>query len=543
MDIGFETIGNATLIFHDRGPVLATDPWIEDSCYFGSWILAHEIPEEQKAAIQACKYLWISHGHPDHLSYPSLQGLRDKTILLPDHFGSRIKDSFEADGFQVEVLKDGVWTQLSDRLRVASISDYNQDAVLLADIGGRLVVNLNDAGDRGCGEFLLNTVRKYDKSFLLRLVCYGDADMINFFDEDGNHILPAAAERPPLLPDILEGLRYSGCTGAIPFSSLHKYQRADSVWTNDHVTPIEAYPIGRFEGRYDLLPAFVRYDCSTDEYQTINPRALPDRVVAPEEFGDSWSDVLDPDDQKKLREYFERFEHLGTFLDFLRFRVGGKEHVIEYKTRGFDRGITFEVPRGSLMQSLEWQIFDDLLIGNFMKTTVHGKFADKGNPALYPDFTPFIAKYGDNGLCHSAEDLARYAAAYQERGFYAPGPSPATASCSPPRASGPSRCAAGRRAPQDGAPRWSASRMDKRARSACVTASGTGTPAARKWAALPKCVSATTSVAESGRNSPRPAHKSSRNPSRSIESITWGEEHRGMGGLLSVSHAQPEETA
>lgn len=87
MDLGFETIGNACLICHDKGPVLATDPWIKGSAYFGSWTTSHVIPEEQLSHVKACKYLWISHGHPDHLSQESLAELKDKEILLPDHFG------------------------------------------------------------------------------------------------------------------------------------------------------------------------------------------------------------------------------------------------------------------------------------------------------------------------------------------------------------------------------------------------------------------------------------------------------------------------
>ena len=90
MDLGFETIGNATLIAHDGGPVLATDPWIVGPAYFGSWTTSHMIPPEQLAAIHACPFLWISHGHPDHLSPASLATLADKTILLPDHVGGRI---------------------------------------------------------------------------------------------------------------------------------------------------------------------------------------------------------------------------------------------------------------------------------------------------------------------------------------------------------------------------------------------------------------------------------------------------------------------
>jgi L-ascorbate metabolism protein UlaG (beta-lactamase superfamily) len=87
MEAGFETIGNATLICYDRAPVLVTDPWIVGSAYFGSWILSHEIPEEQMSAIKSCEYVWISHGHPDHLSGESLDMLKNKKILLPDHVG------------------------------------------------------------------------------------------------------------------------------------------------------------------------------------------------------------------------------------------------------------------------------------------------------------------------------------------------------------------------------------------------------------------------------------------------------------------------
>ena len=38
VELGFETIGNATCTVFDEGkPILTTDPWIEDFPYFGSW--------------------------------------------------------------------------------------------------------------------------------------------------------------------------------------------------------------------------------------------------------------------------------------------------------------------------------------------------------------------------------------------------------------------------------------------------------------------------------------------------------------------------
>ena len=105
MEAGFETIGNATLICYDRAPVLVTDPWIVGSAYFGSWILSHEIPAEQMNAIKNCEYVWISHGHPDHLSVESLNMLRNKKILLPDHVGSRIVDVMRQEWFLLHYIE------------------------------------------------------------------------------------------------------------------------------------------------------------------------------------------------------------------------------------------------------------------------------------------------------------------------------------------------------------------------------------------------------------------------------------------------------
>ena len=147
MDLGFETIGNATLICHDQGPVLATDPWLTGAAYFGSWVLGHEIPAEQLANVRACQFLWISHGHPDHLSIASLEGLRGKVLLLPDHVGGRIRRELEGLGFTTRVLPDGLWVELSPRLRVCCVADYNQDAHLLLDLDGRLLVDANDASE------------------------------------------------------------------------------------------------------------------------------------------------------------------------------------------------------------------------------------------------------------------------------------------------------------------------------------------------------------------------------------------------------------
>ena len=88
VELGFETIGNATVTVFDSGkPIISTDPWIIGSPYFGSWTHKHSIPDNQKENILNSKYFWLSHGHPDHIDFESLNLIRDSKILIPDHFG------------------------------------------------------------------------------------------------------------------------------------------------------------------------------------------------------------------------------------------------------------------------------------------------------------------------------------------------------------------------------------------------------------------------------------------------------------------------
>jgi len=421
MDLGFETIGNACLICHDKGPVLATDPWIKGSAYFGSWTTSHVIPEQQLSHVKACKYLWISHGHPDHLSAESLAELKDKEILLPDHFGvhggGRVARELREQGYKVRVLKDGVWTQLSPRLRVISIADYCQDAALLVELGGRLIVDSNDSSDNGAGPFVREIVSQYPESYLLALTGYGDADMINFFDEQGRRIPPPAMKREPFLDGLEQILEAFGIRSYVPFSSQHRYQRTDSAWANECATPPEVYNTSFKSSRRQLLPIFCRYDFTRDEVRSINPPVRQNLLVPPEQFGDNWADELEPADVEKIRAYFARFEHLKSFLGTITFRVGGKDSVIEIE-RSHPLGITFETPRASLMTCIQYEIFDDLMIGNFTKTTLHGPWERQGTLALYPDFIPFVTKYGDNGGAHSRDELVVYFAEYQRRGLF-----------------------------------------------------------------------------------------------------------------------------
>jgi len=208
----------------------------------------------------------------------------------------------------VTVLPDRRWIALSERVRVVSIADYHQDAVLLVDVGGRLVVDLNDAQDCGWWSFVRKTIRGYESSFVLALSGWGDADMINFFHDNGDRIAPAAIARRraglPVGAEIASRVEALGATHFVPFSSMHRYQRSDSIWANECVTRLDDYAVGFDSRRAQLLPAFVRYDCTTDTYDMTHPPASQELVHDPKEFGDDWAEELDAEDEATATSYF-----------------------------------------------------------------------------------------------------------------------------------------------------------------------------------------------------------------------------------------------
>ena len=56
-----------------------------------------------------------------------------------------------------------------------------------------------------------------------------------------------------------------------------------------------------------------------------------------------------------------RNELLKRQIGFIQFTVGEKEYSIDINKRKRNKGILFEVPKYSLMQTIKWNIFDDLL--------------------------------------------------------------------------------------------------------------------------------------------------------------------------------------
>ena len=406
----FETIGNAVLqVFQNDEPVLATDPWLKGTCYFGSWALSQPLTETQIRNVTNSKFIWISHGHPDHLHPESLELVPRNPgprILLPNHYSSEIQELLESLGFSVQVLKFKQWTRLTPTLRVMCLEDMNQDAMLIIEAGDTLIIDKNDAPTYGEERFLRKLVSQYENSYLLAL-CAMDADMFNFVDEHNQPLRPRIDEaKAAVIGMTSQFCDYLGVKNFCCFSSQHLYVRQDSIWANPYRVTYEDMQ-KYWSSRARLIESFVTVDLQTGSVTQHHSTQESDLSQVTAGTGeDDWDEPMNEEDWRQLETFVRKFKILESNVDFIGFTVANENRTFYLKgqPRGNSnkrRGVNFIAPRHSLMETVKYGYFDDILIGNFMKTQLV-------NMKLYPKFCPYIAKFGGNAKVFTQLQLLKF---------------------------------------------------------------------------------------------------------------------------------------
>jgi len=417
--LSFETLGNATIQFAiDGEPILATDPWLTGTCYFGSWSLDHPLTPQQIANVQRSQFIWISHGHPDHLHHQSLNLIpKNKVILVPDHYDHEIAHFLAEEGYSVETLKYRTWRRLHPQLEILCLDNENQDAILIARFGDALVINLNDSPYFGEYGFIRRLVRRHrnERVFVLQL-CSIDADMKNIVDANGERIIEAPELlKPGAIWEVARGAARLGADYFCCSSSQHLYVRADSIWANPYRITFEDMRRHWTRRDVELVPPFVTMDVTTGAYVENHPsRQSDESQITAATADDDWTERLSGAEWRAVDAFFARLGLLGRFVDFIEVSVGGETR--RFPARGGRHagrreadGITFTVPRRSLLETVKYGYFDDLLIGNFMKTQLHGR------AELYPFVTPVIAKLGGNAKVYDQAQYRRFLWRYLRR--------------------------------------------------------------------------------------------------------------------------------
>ncbi len=418
MTFTLETMGNATLLFsEDVYPILATDPWLIGTCYYGSWGLDRPLDERELQCVLNAKYIWISHGHPDHLHIESLALLRrNQKILIPDHYSSGIYDFLSAQGFSVQILKYRHWQQLTPNFRCLCLDNPNQDAILIVEAGDSLIVNKNDSPLCGESRFIRRLVRRHDQArTYLAALCSIDADMLNFIDAKGQRNIEAPELRKP--GAIWEAARIASRLGFGNFicsSSQHVYVRFDSAWANAYRITISDMRAHWTRPNVRLIEPYVTIDLSKGSYASKSHKQRLLEAAPLTSGGDDWDEPLEETEWAEIQRFLSKFEILCPYVDFIDFSVAGRRRRFWLKPKGLRRppnalrGAVFHVPRRSLMHAVRSGYFDDLLIGNFMRTELH-------NVRLYPRLTPIVAKLGGSARVYTRNELRAFNLRYFRR--------------------------------------------------------------------------------------------------------------------------------
>ena len=110
---------------------------------------------------------------------------------------------------------------------------------------------------------------------------WGDADMINLYDENDNFIKPEASKREPLGPSYAYHMNDMDCNFAIPFSTFHRYNRTDSEKMNKFITPIEKHMMKIFSMKIKQSYKLMVFGIAIKKRFSNNPRKTEIMLAKP----------------------------------------------------------------------------------------------------------------------------------------------------------------------------------------------------------------------------------------------------------------------
>lgn len=142
-------VGSASLLIQWNDFNILTDPWIEGSAVFDSWI--NYPPSNMSiSSLPKIDAIWISHEHSDHFNEYTLS-LIDKSIKIyvPDFDDCRLEKLVRKLGFKnIISMHPGELYSLSDKINAVSFTSgsFWNDNILYLQLGGFNLLNVNDAG-------------------------------------------------------------------------------------------------------------------------------------------------------------------------------------------------------------------------------------------------------------------------------------------------------------------------------------------------------------------------------------------------------------
>src|SRR6185369_16052490 len=121
MSLSFKVLGHACMLVEVNGQRLLIDPWLIGSCYWRSWWHFPK-PVEVTPDLFKVDAIYVTHGHFDHLHFPSLRKFdRSTRIIVAKFVTAKMRAGLEYLGFKnIVELPHGAEHRFGESFRLFS---------------------------------------------------------------------------------------------------------------------------------------------------------------------------------------------------------------------------------------------------------------------------------------------------------------------------------------------------------------------------------------------------------------------------------------
>ncbi|KAJ8407197.1 hypothetical protein AAFF_G00288730 [Aldrovandia affinis] len=136
------------------------DPWLTGPAFARGWWLLHNPPDNSLEKLCKADFIYISHMHSDHLSYPTLKTLSERCPDMPIYVGDTSRPVFwylDRSGVtltNINVVPFGIWQDIDKHLRFMILLDGvhpEMDTCIIVDYKGHMILNTVDCSQPNKG--------------------------------------------------------------------------------------------------------------------------------------------------------------------------------------------------------------------------------------------------------------------------------------------------------------------------------------------------------------------------------------------------------
>src|SRR6266852_7657940 len=125
-------MGHASLLIEANGVRILSDPWWNGPCFGAQW-WPYPPADLEAVAGQRIDYVYISHGHHDHLHPPTLRLFSDAKILVAE--GSELLGALRELSFEVIEVGSAEERELRNGVRCRIVETHADDTFLAVSDG------------------------------------------------------------------------------------------------------------------------------------------------------------------------------------------------------------------------------------------------------------------------------------------------------------------------------------------------------------------------------------------------------------------------